>query len=45
MRHPKPWYRKSSKSWYVQIDQKQVRLGRDKQAAWMKYREFMSVTG
>lgn len=44
MRQPKPWYRKSTTSWYVQIGRKQVRLGRDKQAVWTKYHEFMSVT-
>jgi integrase len=44
MRQPKPWYRKSTRSWYVQIGRKQVRLGRDKETAWAKYYELMSVT-
>lgn len=43
MRQPKPWYRKSTRSWYVQVGRKQVRLGRDKQAAWAKYYKLMSV--
>ena len=45
MRQPKPWYRKSTRSWYVQIGRKQVRLGRDKHSAWAKYHELMSMTG
>ena len=44
MRQPKPWYRKSTRSWYVQIGRKQVRLGRDQGQAWVKYHELMSVS-
>ena len=44
MRQPKPWYRKSTRSWCVQIGRKQVRLGRDQRQAWVKYHELMSVS-
>ena len=42
MRQPKPWYRKQTKSWYVQIDGRQIRLGTKKRDAWNKYHEVMS---
>ena len=41
MRKPKPWFRKSTRSWYVQIDGVQVPLGREKQAAQDKYHQLM----
>lgn len=41
MRQPKPFYRKQTKSWYVQIRKRQINLGRDKEAAWKKYHELM----
>jgi len=30
MRKPKPWFRKSTRTWYVQLDGRQVPLGPDK---------------
>ena len=42
MRQPKPWFRKQTKSWYVQIDGKQINLGTRKRDAWKKYHEIMS---
>ena len=42
MRQPKPWYRKQTKSWYVQIDGKQINLGSKKRNAWRKYHEIMA---
>ncbi len=42
MRKPKPWFRKSTKSWYVQIDGVQVPLGRDKEEAQQKYHRLMA---
>ena len=41
MRQPKPFFRKQTKSWYVQIRKRQINLGRDKEAAWKKYHEMM----
>ena len=42
MRQPKPWFRKQTKSWYVQIDGKQINLGTKKREAWNKYHEIMA---
>jgi hypothetical protein len=39
MRQPKPSFRKQTKSWYVQIDGKQINLGTRKRDAWNKYHE------
>jgi hypothetical protein len=37
----KPFYKKSHKSWYVQLDGKQIRLGPDKDEAFDRYHELM----
>jgi len=42
MRQPKPFFRKQTKSWYVQIGKRQINLGRNKEEAWTKYHEMMS---
>ena len=42
MKQPKPFFRRFTTSWYVQIDKRQVNLGRDKQLAWEKYHELMA---
>jgi integrase len=42
MRQPKPWFRKSTKTWYVQLDGRQVPLGKDKEEALRKYHQLMS---
>jgi hypothetical protein len=42
MRKAKPWFRKSTRSWYVQVDGRQVPLGRDKQEAQRKYHSLMA---
>ena len=42
MRTSKPWFRKSTRSWYVQIDGVQVPLGRDKDEAQQKYHRLMA---
>lgn len=41
MREAKPWFRKSTRSWYVQLDGRQVPLGKDKQEAKQKYHQLM----
>ncbi|MFK7770377.1 MAG: hypothetical protein AB8B55_24415 [Mariniblastus sp.] len=41
MRTPKPFFRKQTKSWYVQLGKRQINLGRDEKAAWKKYHELM----
>lgn len=42
MRQPKPWFRKRTKSWYVQIDGRQINLGTRKRDAWNRYHEIMA---
>lgn len=42
MREPQPFFRKQTKSWYVQLNGKQVPLGKDKTAAFAKYHELMA---
>lgn len=43
MRQPKPFFRKFTQSWYVQIRGKQINLGRDKKQAWAKYQQLIAV--
>ena len=38
---PKPFFKKARKSWYVQIDRKQIKLGYDKEAAFQQYHQLM----
>ena len=42
MLEPKPFFRKQTKPRYVQLDKKQINLGRDKEKAWDKYHELMT---
>jgi integrase len=42
MRQPKPFYRKQTKSWYVQLGKKQHNLGSDKTAAMTAYYTLMA---
>ncbi|MEZ6063746.1 MAG: site-specific integrase [Planctomycetaceae bacterium] len=42
MKQPKPFFRRFTKSWYVQIGRRQINLGRDKKLAWEKYHELMA---
>jgi integrase len=42
MRLPKPWFRKQTGKWYVEIDKTQHGLGPDKQQAIQKYHELMA---
>ncbi|MBN2024266.1 MAG: phage integrase SAM-like domain-containing protein [Pirellulales bacterium] len=41
MRQPKPWFRKSTKTWYIQLDGRQVPLGKDKEEAHRKFHQLM----
>lgn len=41
MRQPKPWYRQQTGTWYVEINGKQVRLGKDETEAWREYHRLM----
>ncbi len=42
MRQPKPFFRKQTRSWYVQIKGKWINLGADKDAAFETYHEMMA---
>ena len=45
MRQPKPFFRKFTATWYVQIGKQQINLGKDKAAAFQKYHELMCSRG
>jgi integrase len=38
----KPWFRKENKTWYVQVNRKQVRLSKDKAEAMRMWRKLMA---
>ncbi|QDS91625.1 hypothetical protein FF011L_03550 [Roseimaritima multifibrata] len=40
-RPSKPFYRKQTKTWYCSIDGRQIRLGKEKEAADKKFHELM----
>lgn len=42
MRQPKPYFRKQKQAWYVQLDGRQISLGRDKELAWRRYHQLMA---
>jgi integrase len=42
MRHPKPFYRKQKKAWYVQIRGRRISLGKDEKEAWKRYHQIMA---
>ncbi len=43
MRTPKPWFRKQNQTWYIQIDGKQHRLGKDRAEAFAKFHQLMHI--
>jgi integrase len=42
MRRPRPFYRRQTASWYVQVGKRQVPLGKDEKQAWIKYHAMMA---
>ena len=40
---PKPFYRKSRETWYVEIDGRQISLGKDRDAAFQQYHAIMAA--
>lgn len=38
---PKPFFKKARKSWYVEIDRKQIKLGCDREEAFRQYHQIM----
>ena len=45
MRQPKPFFRKFTKTWYVQVGKTQINLGKDEAEALAKYHDIMSGRG
>lgn len=43
MRQPKPFFRKFTGTWYLQLGRQQVNLGPDKDAAWDQYHDIMAA--
>ncbi len=41
-RFPKPFFKKASGVWYVEIHRKQINLGPDREEAFRKYHELMA---
>jgi hypothetical protein len=41
MRRPKPFFRKQTQTWYVQIGRRQINLGRDEKEAFKQYHALM----
>ena len=41
MRHPKPFFRNQTQSWYVKVSKRFVPLGKDESKAWEKYYAIM----
>lgn len=38
---PKPFFKKARKSWYVEINRKQIKLGCDREEAFRQYHQIM----
>lgn len=41
-REPKPFFRTQTRSWYVQLEGRQINLGKDREVAFQKYHELMT---
>ena len=39
---PKPFYRKSRDTWYVEVDGRQINLGKDRKTAFQRYHAIMA---
>ncbi len=40
---PKPFYRKSRDTWYVEVDGRQINLGKDRESAFQRYHAIMAT--
>jgi integrase len=45
MRKPKPFFRKFTNTWYVQLGRQQINLGPEEEAAWNQYHQLMLGQG
>ncbi len=45
MRKPEPWLHTKTGNWKVQLDSKQINLGKDEKAAWEEYCKLMAERG
>jgi integrase len=43
MRTPTPWFRKQNQTWYVQIEGRQINLGKNKKDAFAEYLKLMHL--
>jgi integrase len=43
MRTPTPWFRKQNQTWYVQVDGRQINLGKNKKDAFAEYLRLMHL--
>ena len=43
MRTPTPWLRKQNQTWYVQLEGRQINLGRNKKEAFAEYLKLMHL--
>jgi len=41
-RRPKPFFRKQTQSWYLQLGKRQIPLGKDEEEAWKQYHAIMA---
>ena len=41
-KEPKPFFRKFTKTWYLQLGQRQIKLGKSRDEAWARYHELMN---
>ena len=41
-KEPRPFFRKFTQTWYLELGGKQINLGRDKKAAWDEYHSIMT---
>lgn len=42
MRIPQPWFRQQNKTWYVQLNGRQINLGKDEAKAYQEYHRLMA---
>lgn len=41
-RQPKPFFRKQTQSWYLQLGKRQIQLGKEEDKAWQEYYAIMA---
>ena len=41
-RQPRPWFREQNRTWYIQLNGRQVPLGKDRQKAFERYHALLA---